>query len=147
MNQRHSDPYMIGPLMRDLVAAVMLVASCAAGPAFAADKAELAAAQQRHRDEALNCKTGKSNQDRATCMKEADAALAEARRGEAAKPAADLAGNRTQRCDALPGDQRSACLARMKGQGTASGSVGAGGVLRELVTVERVPAASAPTPR
>ena len=139
--------FAIAPGARDFMLAVMLVAVCAAAPAWSADKAELSAAQQRYRDEVATCKDGRSNQDRATCMKEAGAALAEARRGTLAKPGADLTANRTQRCDALPGDQRTACMARMQGQGTTSGSVEGGGVLRELVTVERVPAASAPASR
>lgn len=143
MNQTKSTPK-IAPGLRDLMLAVIFVAGCAASSVWAADKGALTAAQQRYNDDVAACKTGRSNQDSATCMKEAAAALAEARRGALAKPGADLAANRMQRCDALPGDQRKACLARMQGQGTTTGSVEAGGVLRELVTVERSPTASAP---
>jgi hypothetical protein len=43
------------------------------------------------------------------------------------------------RCEALAGDDRAACVARMNGEGTISGSVAGGGILRELVTSEVVP--------
>ncbi len=108
-----------------------------------------AAPQARtHRDEASAryaleravCTSGQSNQDRATCLREAGAALAEARR-DGLKTAADqLAGNATKRCEPLPAADRSACMARMNGLGTVSGSVAAGGIVRELVIRETLPA-------
>jgi hypothetical protein len=74
--------------------------------------------------------SGASNQDRATCLREAGAALQEARRGGLS--GGDLDRNRTQRCAALPAQDREDCTMRMDGQGTTSGSVMQGGVLREL---------------
>jgi len=42
--------------------------------------------------------------------------------------------NRVLRCDNQPAQDRPDCLRRMSGDGTTSGSVEGGGVLRELVT-------------
>ena len=70
-----------------------------------------------------------------TCRREARNALTEARRGRL-NNAADPAGqNAMQRCDVHQGDDRSACEARMRGEGRVEGSVSGGGVLRESVTV------------
>jgi hypothetical protein len=44
----------------------------------------------------------------------------------------DLERNHSQRCAALPAQDREDCMMRMDGQGTTTGSVMQGGVLREL---------------
>jgi len=56
--------------------------------------------------------------------------------------------NITDRCKVLSGDERSDCYARMRGEGTTSGSVAGGGNLREKVTIEPVPqrGSAAPMP-
>lgn len=72
-------------------------------------------------------------QDLEACLKEGRAVRAAERRGELSTPT-DYATNRSLRCEALRGDDRSDCLARMRGEGTVSGSVEGGGILRELVT-------------
>jgi hypothetical protein len=100
------------------------VASLAAQSAFAADTE----AQARYRSERAVCLTGASNQDRATCLKEASAALAEARRGQLSS--GDLAANSLARCEGLPGPDRDDCAQRIQ-RGATSGSVAAGGILRE----------------
>ena len=125
-------------------ALLVCVATQAAPPTPAADSAELSAARARYTQEVALCKSGRSHQDRATCLQEAGAALAEARRGALDKGTADLEANRILRCDPLPADQRKDCIARMQGQGTTSGSVEGGGIYRELVTRE-VGNTSAPT--
>lgn len=83
-----------------------------------------------------SCVDGTSNEDRATCMKEAGAAQAEARRGQLSSPGSATDQNALQRCDALPGDQRDACRLRISGAGTTSGSVAGGGVIREVIVQE-----------
>ncbi len=88
------------------------------------------------------CNDGQSGESRATCLRESGAALAQARRGQLSDPNADYARNARLRCDALVGDDRVACIERMNGGGTVSGSVGAGGDLREIVTT--VPAPTSP---
>jgi hypothetical protein len=80
------------------------------------------------------CTEGQSNQSRATCLKEAYAAYAQALHSTLAVGSADYALNARQRCNGLAGSDRNDCIARMQGQGTASGSVAKGGVYRELVT-------------
>jgi hypothetical protein len=94
-------------------------------------------AQARYRQESAFCKSGQSQQDFATCMREAGAALQENRRNNLSTPApTTLARNTEDRCGVLSGDERLACQARMEGMGTTSGSVAGGGVLREIVIVK-----------
>ena len=119
-----------------------LAAAAASSSAFAAGSAASAEANARYQQEKAVCLSGQSNQDRATCLKEAGAAYAEALRGGQGSSAV-APGNASKRCEALKGDENTACLARMQGQGTTSGSVAAGGISRELVTVTPAPAAPA----
>lgn len=82
------------------------------------------------------CLNGATQQAQDTCLKEAENAAAEKRKGELAtqgKPA--LAANAMQRCEALGGEDRAACSARVLGYGSASGSVAGGGVIRQVETV------------
>jgi len=113
-----------------LVAGGLLLA--AGGNAFAADDGRQGGsstiAQERQ-----NCMDGKTNQDRATCLKEAGAAKQESQRGNL-RDSGDYSGNASKRCDTLPPDQKADCERRSKGEGSVSGSVGSGGVVRELVT-------------
>lgn len=88
----------------------------------------------RYRSERAVCMSGQSNQDRATCLKEASAARAEARRNRLDTGTAQLQQNARARCAALPADDRSDCEKRMSGDGAVSGSVNDGGLLRELKT-------------
>jgi hypothetical protein len=101
---------------------------------FAADSAT-EQAQLRFRQDMAQCNSGQSSQDRRTCQLEARNALAEARRGALSAPGADLQGNARLRCAAHQGTDRTACEARMQGEGTVDGSVGSGGVLRKSVIV------------
>jgi hypothetical protein len=90
------------------------------------------------------CRDGRSNQSRETCLTEAHNAHAAARRGGLSSAnAAQLASNALRRCEPLPEQQRSACVARMQGQGRVSGSVAAGGISRELLIRDPEAAASA----
>jgi hypothetical protein len=119
----------------------LLVLGVAVGStsALAADKGTAADAQARYQQERAVCTSGQSNQDRATCLQEAGAAFAQARRDDLDDgPAVHYQRNALQRCEALSGDDRQACVARMQGQGTTSGSVAAGGIFRELVTRDAV---------
>jgi hypothetical protein len=81
------------------------------------------------------CNSGQSAQDRQTCLREAGAAAQEAPRGNLTD-APDA--NKFARCDYHkdPND-REYCIRRMKGEGTVSGSVEGGGLLRELRVVTR----------
>ncbi|SFB31822.1 hypothetical protein SAMN04515620_14132 [Collimonas sp. OK607] len=109
------------------ISSVSWVAMAATGPQDA---------NARYQAERAACMSGQSNQSRATCLREAGAALQEARRGRLQDdPTAD-SQNALLRCNALPPDDKDACQRRINGEGTTSGSVLEGGVLRELtVTV------------
>lgn len=117
---------------RALVAAGTLLCATAA---LAANAAALADAQARYRQDMAVCNSGKSNQDPATCRREAKNALAEARRGGLNDAPDQYPQNTLRRCDAHQGDDRTACEARMRGEGRVEGSVAGGGILRESVTV------------
>jgi len=121
-------------------------AAPAASAASPATEASDTAATARYQQDRAKCMNGQSNQDRATCLKEAGAAYVEVKHGglqvtgSTGGPDA-LASNATLRCNGLPADESKACLARMQGAGSTSGTAASGGILRELVTVQ--PAASA----
>lgn len=104
-------------------------------PAWGAGKSVPSQAQLDYRQERARCLRGESGQDRATCLKEAGAAYEEARRGRLGQaPAADLARNATQRCEAQPPADRAACVQRILGAGAAEGSVEGGGLIRRSET-------------
>ena len=90
-------------------------------------------ANARNQADSAICNSGRSNQDRATCLKEARAALQESKRGHLNDDPATFKPNALLRCNALPADDRDACQRRMNGEGTTSGSVQGGGIFRELV--------------
>ena len=89
-----------------------------------------------YQQEVNACMTGKTQQDQATCLREARNAQADKKRGALDNDAAgNLKANAVARCNALGGEEKAACQARMMGLGSASGSVAGGGVLREVETV------------
>ena len=122
-----------------------LALACTA--ALADAKGEMADARARHQQERAACKSAPPDQNRANCLRDADAAFADvkqdARKGSKDEPDATLTRNASKRCDALPDEDRQACIARMKGQGRTTGSVSKGGIYRELVTPEPAPSKAA----
>jgi hypothetical protein len=103
-------------------------------PAWAAGKSGLSQARQDYRQERARCVRGESHQVLATCLQEAEAAYEEARHGRLGNvTAAELARNATQRCEAQPPQDRAACVQRIVG-GSATGSVGGGGLIRQTET-------------
>src|SRR6185369_4300809 len=117
--------------MRFIQSAVL----CTAGSLLIASAA-LADAQSTYKSDRAACMKGQSGQDRTTCLKEASAALAEAKRGHLDDRQAEYDRNRLARCDSQPAQDRDECVRRMN-EGTTSGSVQGGGVSRELVTPVR----------
>ena len=102
--------------------------------------ADRTGAQAVYQQDRAACNSGQTSQDRATCLKEAGAALREARRGGLDDGQSQLEKNRLLRCDNQPPQDRDACVRRMNGEGVTTGSVDGGGILRELVTpVEPLP--------
>jgi hypothetical protein len=128
-------------LARATLAVLMGSGACAASAATGASASQIQAQYERER---AVCLSGRSNQDQATCLKEAGAARDVARRGlleSEGNP--DYRRNQLERCKALSGEEAKDCRLRMKGAGVVSGSASAGGIYRELRTVEPAPAASA----
>ena len=126
-----------------LCAGLAVQGAMAADPVRSAD-ADLQAKYQRERAACMNGQT--TNEDRATCLREAAAVLAEARRGNLTDGQGQLGKNAKDRCNVLSGDERADCIARINGEGSVSGSVGGGGILREKVTiVPGTPTQPAPT--
>ena len=135
------------PFASTFAASAVIVALCAAVPVFAAGKtahanthattsADNSAAAARYKQDVANCKSGNTGQQLQTCLKEAGASYAEAKRGVLGNGETATPANATDRCQPLPDAERADCMARMEGHGTVSGSVSGGGVLRELRTVE-----------
>lgn len=126
-------------IQRSLVAALSGLFIASAALAVDSGTASSSNAQARYRQEMAVCNSGASYQDTVTCRIEAKNALAEARRGGFRGSPNDAAGqyqrNAMQRCNALKGDDRNDCESRVRGEGTSSGSVGGGGIVRETVTV------------
>ena len=115
------------------LAAFALVLALAPSAWSAAGKAS-SEAQQRYNQERVHCMSGESSQDRATCLREARAALQEARRNHLQTGAGvNLEANATARCNAQPAADRDACVQRIRA-GTTRGSVAGGGLIREVET-------------
>lgn len=115
------------------------LAACAAGlllnapAAVAGNRGNLPEAQTIYQADRAACLSGQTNQDRATCLREAGAALQEARRGTLDDGEARFEHNRLLRCERQPAEDRQYCVRRMNGEGFTSGSVEGGGIYRELV--------------
>jgi hypothetical protein len=88
-----------------------------------------------YQQEVNACMTGKTQQDQATCLREARNAQADKKRGVLDNAGAQFDANAKARCDVLAGEEKAACEARLMGYGSTSGSVASGGVLREVETV------------
>lgn len=101
-----------------------------------AKSAKSGSPEATYRYEREKCLSGRTHQDRATCLKEAGAALAEARRGRLDNGVSErqLAENRVARCAAQHDSERADCERMARGEGTVVGSVEGGGVIKELVT-------------
>jgi hypothetical protein len=81
------------------------------------------------------CKTGRTQQDRETCMIEVRNANAAKRAGKVDNANGQFAANALKRCDVFKGEDQIACQARIVGYGKADGSVAGGGVVRQVETV------------
>ena len=95
-----------------------------------------------YQQEVNACMTGKTQQDQATCLREARNAQADKKRGVLDNAGAQFDANAASRCEALTGEDKAACQARVMGYGNTTGSVAAGGVLREVETVVLPPGQS-----
>jgi len=135
------------------ITAALLGASAAV---LAADPVATDDAKSLYLRERANCEAGNTAQDRATCLKEAGAALDEKKKGKLDNSGSPTA-NATDRCNVVPAKDKADCLARVVGpQGpnqrvTTSGSVEGGGMIKETTTttpgaVIVIPATPTPAP-
>lgn len=126
-------------------AALVALAAGAMPPARAADAKQPDSAQSRYERERARCLSGRSQEDQATCLKEAGAARQERKEGKLqgtpSSPAV-LERNAMQRCLNLPDKDRADCESRVKGQGIKEGSVRGGGTVTETVTTHVLPPGS-----
>lgn len=88
-----------------------------------------------YQQEVNACMSGRTQQDRDTCLQEARNARADKQRG-VLTGGGDLEANAMSRCEVFStGEDKAACQARVMGMGSADGSVAGGGVIREVETV------------
>jgi hypothetical protein len=120
---------------RSLVFLLLSVAACvSASSVMAADSNKATAINATiQKEEHEDCLNGNTGEDRATCLREAGAAKQERQRGNL-RDNGDYGANASKRCATLPEAERNDCERRMRGHGSASGSVDSGGIVRELVT-------------
>ena len=90
---------------------------------------------QTYQQERARCLDGSSGQDQQTCLREAGAAKFESRRNGLTESQA-YEQNIAARCAVHNNaEERGYCERRMRGEGTVSGSVKGGGLMRELTVV------------
>jgi len=101
------------------------------------DAGRIASAREVYQQDRQFCLSGRSPQDQQTCLREAGAALQESQRGTLLREGSEYEQNKFVRCDYHkdPKD-REYCMKRMRGEGTITGSIEGGGLLRELRVVE-----------
>ena len=132
------DTYRTRWALAALAGSALLSLVCATA-VLAAQGGDSADAQARYRSERAACIEGRTWQDRATCLREAGAALQEARQGHLKDDSAAFYRNSISRCDPLPPDDKQDCIRRMNGEGIVRGSVEEGGIYRETRTIVPVP--------
>jgi hypothetical protein len=135
MNARPACRRMIGAF----AVFTMLGAAVAAPPVSTPQGVSAAAVtpEQAYQRDRAACLSGATPQDRQSCLKEAGAALAAARRGrlDDGNDARTRQANAVERCRVHKDeDDRVACERMALGEGRADGSVAEGAVVREMVT-------------
>ena len=116
-----------------LLAPVVLAVMTGFGGSYAvAQTSGTGDAQQRYQADVERCRSGQTSQDTQTCLREAGAALEEARRNRLVRGMPSFEDNQRARCDGLTGTRRDDCLQLMSdSNATVHGSVDGGGVIRE----------------
>ena len=122
-----------------LTVAAALAGAFTTAATFAGEPVASNDAKALYLKEKANCESGNTSQDKATCLKEAGAALDQKKKGKLDNSGAPLP-NATDRCNALPAKDRADCVARIVGplspnqKVTGSGSVEGGGIIKETTT-------------
>ena len=122
-----------------VASALLSLSALAATPTPSAQAAEINA---KFEQDKANCASAKAGAERTVCLNQATRARDSARNAPIYDDAT-YRHNKFDRCRVLSGDEARDCFARMKGEGTTSGSVEGGGIYREKVTTE---VGAAPTP-
>ena len=123
------------PMLRTVrnLALACLLPAAAMSVAHAESTAEAQANYQKQKAECMN---GQSSEGKKTCLREAGAALADAKRGRLDKNDSNFEQNALARCQAFKNEEDRDLCERRQHEGTVSGSVSGGGDIRELtVTV------------
>jgi hypothetical protein len=84
------------------------------------------------------CSRIRDQGDRDECLSEASTLYAGTQPSNPDENPGQLMRNALKRCEPLREPDRQDCVLRTQGQGTTTGSVAAGGIYRELVTIEVV---------
>lgn len=117
----------------------IVFALCTAGvlfyalPGRAAESSAQSTIHQRYLEDRAACMKIAAPDKRRTCLREAGAAQYEARHGTLTEPQANYERNRFARCTVYQDPkEREYCVRRMRGEGTTSGSVEEGAIVRSL---------------
>lgn len=126
-------PLVMQTLSPKLLAPAVLAVMTAFGGSYAvAQTSSSNDAQQRYKADVERCRSGQTSQDQQTCLREAGAALQEARRNGLVRGTPSFEQNQRARCDSLTGTQRDDCVRLMSdSNATIHGSIEGGGVIRE----------------
>lgn len=130
------------PLRMPLCGGALTLLLAAVLPVGAATPAATESA--RYQRERALCMGFRDHGRRADCLSEASTAHQARLPPVADSDPGRYERNALERCKPLPEPDRHDCVQRMRGLGATSGSVAGGGIYRELVTVTRGEAASAP---
>lgn len=122
----------------------LMIAGSAAALSAAAQSSRGSSPASLYEAERAACASIQEAESRAACLREAAAARAEMRAGQAGEDASVYQRNALARCQALPPSDQDLCRRRTLGEGTVSGSVSGGGIYqeyRELTLPEAAPGA------
>ena len=138
--------------MNKMKITVAVLAAVLSGSVFAGDTKGADPSKAQYDAERARCTSGTTGQDQASCLKSTGAAYDSQKAGKLKDPNTDYRDNAMRRCAALAGADRTDCESRVDGQGTTSGSVKDGGIVKETITRNVNPSNTAitnapPTPR
>lgn len=125
---------------RSLRLGLLTLSLLSAGGAWAQVPLGKAEIDARFQQDKAACMALDGTQERSSCLREAGAVRAEALRGipKGGESAEARLRNALQRCNPLPPDRKAICERMVRGEGSESGSVQGGGVIRELTIMEPV---------
>lgn len=126
-----------------IVAIACLLTAIAIGAAHAESATQ---AQANYKQDRNNCLNGQTGESMKTCLREADAALNDAKNGKLDKFNTNFEQNALARCQVFKNEEDRGLCERRQREGTVSGSVAGGGEIRELTVIVPADETSARTP-